>query len=58
MGLLKQIQQNNQGQSVDSKLYKSARLAIRRNSWKPLKLGDAIRNGTMSKKWPSSSVHV
>lgn len=50
MGLLKQIQQNNQGQGVDNKLYKSARLAIRRNSWKPLDLQDLIRNGTMSKE--------
>jgi Flp pilus assembly CpaF family ATPase len=50
MGLLKQIQQNNQGQSVDHNLYKSARLAKRRNSWKPLNLQDLIRNGTMSKE--------
>jgi Flp pilus assembly CpaF family ATPase len=50
MGLLKQIQQNNQRQGVEHKLYKSARLAIRRNSWKPLELQDLIRNGTMSKE--------
>lgn len=50
MGLLKQIQQNNQGQGVNNKLNKSARLAIKRNSWKPLDLKDLIRNGTMSKE--------
>ncbi|WP_052427485.1 ATPase, T2SS/T4P/T4SS family [Neobacillus niacini] len=50
MGLLKQIQQNNQGKGVDNKLSKSARLAISRNSWKPLELQDLIRNGTMSKE--------
>jgi Flp pilus assembly CpaF family ATPase len=50
MGLLKQIQQINHGQGVEHKLYKSARLAIRRNSWKPLELQDLIRNGTMSQE--------
>lgn len=50
MGLLKQIQQNNELPGVNHKLYKSARLAIRRNSWKPLDLKDLIRNGTMSKE--------
>jgi Flp pilus assembly CpaF family ATPase len=50
MGLLKQIQQNNRVQGVDHKLYKSARLAVRRNSWKPLELQDLILNGTMSKE--------
>lgn len=50
MGLVKQIQQNKQGQGVDHKLYKSARLATRRNSWKALGLQDLIRNGTMSKE--------
>ena len=50
MGLLKQIQQNNQGLGADHKLYKSARLAIRRNSWKPLELQDLILNGTMTKE--------
>jgi Flp pilus assembly CpaF family ATPase len=48
MGLLKQIQQTDQGQGIEHKLYKSAKLAIRRNSWKPLELQDLIRNGTMS----------
>jgi len=50
MGLLKQIQQNNELPGVNHKLYKSARLAIRRNSWKPLDLKGLIRNGTMSKE--------
>lgn len=50
MGLLKQIQQNHQGQGVNQKLYKSARLAIRKNSRKPLDLQELIRNGTMSKE--------
>jgi Flp pilus assembly CpaF family ATPase len=50
MGLLKQIQHNNQRQGVEQKLYKSARLTIKRNSWKPLELQDLIRNGTMSKE--------
>jgi Flp pilus assembly CpaF family ATPase len=50
MGPLKQIQQKNQRQGLESKLYRSARLAIKRNSWKPLELEDLIRNGTMSKE--------
>jgi pilus assembly protein CpaF len=50
MGLLKQIQQNNQGQDAEHKLYQSKRLANRRNTWKPLELQDLIRNGTMSKE--------
>lgn len=50
MGLLKQIQQNNRVHGVDNKLYKSARIAIKRNSRKPLELQDLIRNGTMSKE--------
>lgn len=50
MGLLKQIQQNNQGKGAEHKLYQSKRLANRRNSWKPLELQDLIRNGTMSKE--------
>jgi Flp pilus assembly CpaF family ATPase len=50
MGLLKQIQQNNQLPGVNHKLYKSARLASKRNTWKPLELQDLIRNGTMSKE--------
>jgi pilus assembly protein CpaF len=50
MGLLKQIQQNNQGQGAEHKLYQSKRLANRRNIWKPLELQDLIRNGTMSKE--------
>jgi Flp pilus assembly CpaF family ATPase len=50
MGILKQVEQTNQGQGVEHKLYKSAKLAIRRNSWKPLELQDLIRNGTMSKE--------
>jgi Flp pilus assembly CpaF family ATPase len=50
MGLLKQIQQTTQGQDVEHKLYKSARLAIKRNSWKPLELQDLIRNETLSKE--------
>jgi pilus assembly protein CpaF len=50
MGLLKQIQQNNQGQGAEHKLYQSKRLANRRNTWKPLELQDLIRNGTMSKE--------
>ncbi|WHY02060.1 ATPase, T2SS/T4P/T4SS family [Neobacillus sp. DY30] len=50
MGLLKQIEQNNQGQGIDHKLYKSARISIKRNLWKPLELQDLIRNGTMSKE--------
>ncbi|NWQ41213.1 CpaF family protein [Bacillus sp. EB106-08-02-XG196] len=50
MGLLKQVQQNNQGQGAEHKLYQSKRLTNRRNSWKPLELQDLIRNGTMSKE--------
>ncbi|SDN13788.1 ATPase, T2SS/T4P/T4SS family [Bacillus sp. OK048] len=50
MGILKQIQQNNHRQDADHKLYKSARLAIRRNSCKPLELQDLICNETMSKE--------
>jgi Flp pilus assembly CpaF family ATPase len=50
MGLLKQIQQNNQGKGAEHKLYQLKRLANRRNSWKPLELQDLIRNGTMSKE--------
>ncbi|WHZ04500.1 ATPase, T2SS/T4P/T4SS family [Neobacillus sp. YX16] len=50
MGLLKQIQQNNQGKGAAHKLYQLKRLANRRNSWKPLELQDLIRNGTMSKE--------
>ncbi|PAE42567.1 ATPase, T2SS/T4P/T4SS family [Bacillus sp. 7884-1] len=50
MGLLKQIQQNNQGKGAEHKLYELKRLAKRRNSWKPLELQDLIRNGTMSKE--------
>jgi Flp pilus assembly CpaF family ATPase len=49
MGLL-QIQQNNELPSVNHKLYKSARMAIRKNTWKPLELQDLIHNGTMSKE--------
>jgi Flp pilus assembly CpaF family ATPase len=49
MGLL-QIQQNNELPGVNHKLYKSARMAIRKNTWKPLELQDLIHNGTMSKK--------
>jgi len=50
MGLLKQIQQNNQGQDLEHKIYKSARLTVKRNLWKPLDLQDLIRNETMSKE--------
>ncbi|MDF2787428.1 MAG: hofB [Neobacillus sp.] len=50
MGLLKQIQQSDGVQDVDHKLYRSARLAKKRNSWKPLDMKDLIRNGTMSKE--------
>ena len=50
MGLLKQIQHNHQGQDVNQKIYKSARLAVRKNSWQTLDLQDLIRNGTMSKE--------
>lgn len=50
MGLLKQIQQNNQGHVAEHKLYQSKRLANRRKTWKPLELQDLIRNGTMSKE--------
>jgi Flp pilus assembly CpaF family ATPase len=50
MGLLKQIQQNNQGKGAEHKLYQLKGLANRRNSWKPLELQDLIRNGTMSKE--------
>ncbi|MFP7295746.1 ATPase, T2SS/T4P/T4SS family [Neobacillus niacini] len=50
MGLLKPIQQNNQGQDVDQKLQKVKRLAIRRDSWKAPELQELIRNGTMSKE--------
>jgi Flp pilus assembly CpaF family ATPase len=51
MGLLNQVQQKTQGQGVNNKLYKStARLAITRNSWKPLELKDLIRNETMSRE--------
>ncbi|MFB3169077.1 ATPase, T2SS/T4P/T4SS family [Neobacillus sp. 179-C4.2 HS] len=49
MGLL-QIQQNNELPGVNHKLYKSARMAIRKNTWKPLELQDLIHNGTMSKE--------
>ncbi|MEH6992726.1 ATPase, T2SS/T4P/T4SS family [Neobacillus drentensis] len=50
MGILKQIQQNNQGKGAEHKLYQLKRLANRRNSWKPLELQDLIHNGTMSKE--------
>lgn len=50
MGLLKQIEQNHQGQGINHKLYNSARLANRKYSWKPLDLQDLICNGTMSKE--------
>jgi Flp pilus assembly CpaF family ATPase len=50
MGLLKQIQQTNQRQGFEQKLYRTATRDIRRNSWKPLELQDLIHNGTMSKE--------
>jgi len=50
LGLLKQIQQKNHGKDVNHKLYKEARQALRKNSWKPLDLQDLIRNGTMTKE--------
>jgi Flp pilus assembly CpaF family ATPase len=49
MGLL-QIQQNNELPGVNHKLYKSARMAIRKTTWKPLELQDLIHNETMSKE--------
>lgn len=50
MGLLKQIQQNQQGHHIEHKIYKSLRVTSKRNSWKPLEVQDLIRNGTMSKE--------
>jgi Flp pilus assembly CpaF family ATPase len=50
MGLLKQIEQVNQGKSAEHKLYLTKRLGNRRNSWEPLELQDLIRNGTVSKE--------
>lgn len=49
MGLL-QIQQNNELPGVNNKLYKPSRIAIRKNTWKPLEMQDLIHNGTMSKE--------
>jgi Flp pilus assembly CpaF family ATPase len=51
MGLLKQIQQSQQGHRIEHKLYKTPRrMTMKRNSWKPLEVQDLIRNGTMSKE--------
>jgi Flp pilus assembly CpaF family ATPase len=50
LGLLKQIEQNNQGKGAEHKLYLSKRLGNRRNTWKPLELQDLIRNETLSKE--------
>ncbi|MCM3690245.1 ATPase, T2SS/T4P/T4SS family [Neobacillus niacini] len=50
MGLLKQIEQNNQGKGAENKLYLSKRLGNRRYSWKSLELQDLIRNETVSKE--------
>jgi Flp pilus assembly CpaF family ATPase len=50
MGLLKQIQQKQQGHHIEHKIYKSARMTSKRNSWKPLAVQDLIRNGTMSRE--------
>jgi Flp pilus assembly CpaF family ATPase len=50
MGLLKQIEQNNQGKGAEHKLYQLKGVANRRSTWNPLELHDLIRNGTMSKE--------